>query len=71
MSEGPASWDQLEASLKRSFADGVRWPIDRAALAALIDIGLSNAQIADYFSVARDDVHVLRARYRLVAASRT
>jgi hypothetical protein len=53
----------LDASLRKSFRGDARWPIDRAALAALIDIGLSNAEIAAHFSVGSDDVHMLRDQY--------
>ena len=42
------------------------WPVQRATLAALIDIGLSNAEIAAYFSVLPDDVHMLADRYGLI-----
>ena len=53
----------LEASLRGSFTEGARWPVDRAGLAALIDLGLSNGQIGQYFSVGPDDVRLLRERY--------
>jgi hypothetical protein len=43
--------DQLDCLLKRSFADGAPWPIDRASLRALFDMGLTVAQIARYFSI--------------------
>jgi hypothetical protein len=45
------------------------WPIDRATLAALIDMGLTNAQIGAYFSVGPDDVHMLRDQYGLGRSS--
>lgn len=48
-------------------AKKVVWPINSAGLAALIDIGLSDAQIGAYFSVELDDVHVLRNHYKLPA----
>jgi hypothetical protein len=57
------SQSNLEASLRRSFSEGVMWPIDRGSLAALIDLGLSNGQIGEYFSVGPDDVCVLRQDY--------
>lgn len=53
----------LEASLRDSFSEGARWPVDRAGLAALIDLGLSNGQIGQYFTVGPDDVHMLREHY--------
>jgi hypothetical protein len=39
------------------------WPIARASLAALKDLGLSDRQIASYFRVRQEDVSVLRATY--------
>jgi hypothetical protein len=53
----------LDASLRTSFSDGIKWPVDRASLAALIDLGLSNRQIGEYFAVGQDDVRTLRDRY--------
>jgi hypothetical protein len=53
----------LAASLRISFSEGIAWPADRASLAALIDLGLSNRQIAEYFAVGQDDVRTLRDRY--------
>ena len=44
------------AALRRSFVDGVSWPIDAGSLAALLDMGLDAQQIADYFSVTADEV---------------
>jgi hypothetical protein len=35
----------------KSFVDGVPWSVESAGLAALTDLGLSEAQIANYFSV--------------------
>jgi hypothetical protein len=48
--------EELDDLLKRSFADGVRWPIDRPSLRTLSDMGLTVAQIARYFSVEPADV---------------
>lgn len=50
----------LEGSLSDSFTEGSLWPVDRAGLVALTDLGLSNGQIGQYFSVESDDVHMLR-----------
>ena len=44
------------AELDASFVEGVSWPIDRAALAALLDMGLSPRQIARYFAVSPTEV---------------
>ena len=38
----------FKAASRNSLPDGVVWPVQRATLAALIDIGLSNAEIAAY-----------------------
>jgi hypothetical protein len=46
----------LTSELHKSFIKGVSWPIDRASLAALLDMGLSPQQIAHYFSVTPADV---------------
>ena len=53
----------LGASLRSSFCDGAVWPVDRAGLAALIDLGLSNGQIGKYFAVKQDEVFKLRQGY--------
>lgn len=50
----------LESRLMRSFVEGVDWPPDAASLAALSDLGLSQDEIADYFSVAPAEVRLLR-----------
>jgi hypothetical protein len=41
----------LANALDRSFVEGATWPLDRGALAALLDMGLDPRQIARYFSV--------------------
>jgi len=38
-------------SQKQSSAKGVGWPVDHASLLALFDMGLTVAQIAQYFSI--------------------
>jgi len=50
----------------RPFADKARWPIEPAALAALIDMGLSDRLIAEYFGVDCSDIRALRQRYGLL-----
>lgn len=52
----PTSRDDLESTLLRSFVEGVTWPLDRASLAALSDMGLSINQIAKYFLVEPSEV---------------
>jgi hypothetical protein len=39
--------------LKQAFADGVRWPIERAFLRALLDMGLTVPQRQDVFQSSR------------------
>jgi hypothetical protein len=46
----------LTAELAASFVEGITWPLDRASLAALLDMGLEPRQIAEYFSVTPADV---------------
>ena len=46
----------LESELTKSFIEGVSWPVDRASLVALSDLGLNPLQIARYFSVAPSEV---------------
>ena len=60
-----ASPFDLGASLSRNFVDGVRWPVDRASLTALVDLGLSDSQIATYFSVDPADVQSRRQYFGL------
>ena len=49
--------------LQQSFAAGVNWPIDRASLRALFDLGLSVVQIARYFSIDPIEVQELLNRH--------
>ena len=49
----------VDCLLQQSFAEGVRWPIDRASLRALFDLGLSAVQIARYFSIDPIEVQEL------------
>ena len=51
--------NQADWLLKRSFAEGVAWPIDRASLRALFGMGLSVGQIARYFSIDPIEVEAL------------
>lgn len=43
------------------------WPISRPSLDALIDLGMSDASIAHYYAVNREEVAALRRRYRYAA----
>ncbi len=51
--------NQLDCLLKQSFAEGVSWPIDRASLRALFDLGLTVVQVARYFSIDPVEVQTL------------
>jgi hypothetical protein len=51
--------DELESMLLESFITGVEWPLDRASLAALSDMGMSVAQIARHFRIAPSGVRAL------------
>lgn len=53
----------LDQRLAADFTHGVQWPVDRASLAALLDLGLDDPTIAGYFRVAPDEVMRLRRRY--------
>ena len=55
------------ASVRRDplLVEAASWPIEPASLAALIGIGMSDRQIAAYFSVAVADVWTLRDRFGL------
>jgi hypothetical protein len=48
--------EPLASPRRRSFVEGVSWPVGRASLDALSDLGLSFEQIARYFSVDPDEV---------------
>jgi len=43
--------EELDCPLKRPFVAGVSWPVERASLNALSDMGLNIEQIARYFCV--------------------
>jgi hypothetical protein len=47
---------KLQDDLDRSFVEGVDWPVPDAALAALVDMGLSDETIARYFGVSTSAV---------------
>ena len=46
-----------------AFCHGTVWPIPEIALAALTDMGLSDARIARYFCVETETVRSLRIHY--------
>lgn len=47
--------------------DAASWPIGRAELSALIDVGMSDRAIAAYFGVDESEVAALRGRHGLTA----
>jgi hypothetical protein len=53
----------VDCLLQQSCAAGVSWPIDRASLRALFDLGLSVVQIARYFSIDPIEVQELLNRH--------
>ena len=55
--------DELDWLLKQTFAEGVSWPIDRASLRALFDLGLTVAQIARHFSTDPVEVQAALSRH--------
>lgn len=46
-------------------------PIDRPSLAAFKDLGLSDAQVADYYRVPQHEVAMLRAAYGIADQTAT
>jgi hypothetical protein len=57
--------EALEASLARDFVAGASWPIEAGELAALVDMGMPDGQIAATFSVTAQEVLSLRRRLGL------
>jgi len=55
--------------LEKSVASGT-WPISTGALAALVDLGMSDVTLAEYFRVSTDEVRALRRDYGLRRAFR-
>ena len=53
------------APVWRFVEDDSRWPIEPGELAALIDLGMTDAQIADYFGQDLRQVESLLERYGL------
>ena len=44
-------------------AGEVRWPVDGQSLQALVDLGMSDQRIADYFRVSVSSITELKAKY--------
>lgn len=53
----------VTARLRETFVGASRWPIGKAALTALVDLGMSDTTIAQYFRVRADQVSELKCRY--------
>lgn len=60
----------LADELDKSFVEDVKWPVDRASLAALLDMGLSPRRIAQFFSVTPTDVVRLLHAVGMTAAGK-
>jgi hypothetical protein len=56
---------KLDAALHAAFVDGVQWPLEEASLTALVDLGLSDAQIASYFAINTADVRSCKQKLGL------
>jgi hypothetical protein len=56
--------DELDCLLKRAFVEGVSWPIERRSLMALLDMGLTVAQIGRYFSIDPVEIQALLRHHR-------
>lgn len=48
-----------------TFTTSSYWPVDAASLAALIDLGMSDAAVARYFAVTTAEVERLRLAYAI------
>lgn len=44
-------------------SETARWPVSHGALAALVDLGMSDGTIAAYFQVQPRDVAALKSQY--------
>lgn len=60
---------KLQEDLRRRFIGSTTWPPDRASLTALVDLGLSDDNVANYFDVQPHDVATLRYAYGLAPSS--
>lgn len=54
---------ELDSMLMKSFVEGVNWPIDHGSLVALLDLGLTDDQIASCFSVEPSEVRAMFERH--------
>jgi len=60
---------ELTDDLRELFIDGEEWPVAAATLAALVDLGMPDDEIANYFGVEAGKVAALRGRYGLNRAA--
>lgn len=56
LGSNPTDRNDLRQALDRSFVEGAGWPVPTAALAALVDMGLSDETIGRYFGVNASEV---------------
>ena len=54
----------------RPTAEGeVRWPVDGKSLQALVDLGMTDQRIAEYFRVSVSNITEMKARHAAVPQS--
>jgi hypothetical protein len=54
---------EIDGTLMKAFVEGVSWPLDHGSLVALSDLGLTDDQIANYFSVEPHEVRAMFERH--------
>lgn len=59
----------LTDDLRELFLGGEEWPVAPASLAALVDLGMPDDEIAKFFGVDAGKVAALRGRYGLKRAA--
>lgn len=59
----------LTEDLRKLFVADEDWPLAAASLAALIDLGMPDDEIANYFGVRTENVAQLRRSYGMDGAS--
>ena len=70
MTKSPSDMPDCTNTLSKSPISSVdQWPIGSRALAELVELGISDDQIARYFGVERTKVSALRAYYGLAEHS--
>ncbi len=61
---GAHGHSQTYTALKPQSGGEVRWPVDAKSLQALVDLGMSDQRIADYFRVSVANITELTNTYR-------